>query len=147
DDDGWPLRHTYFYPAEQSDPVLIARLAEHCREGWGEIEIQLHHGVHSPDSAENTRKVILEFRDALVACGCLSQWDGVGPSRYAFVHGNWALANSAQGRCCGVDDEMQILADTGCYADFTLPSAPSSAQVGKINALYECGVPLTEAVP
>jgi len=42
---------------------------------------------------------------------------------------------------------MQSLADTGCYADFTLPAAPSSAQVSKINALYECGAPLNESVP
>ena len=147
DDEGRPFRHTYFYPAEQSDPALIARLAEHCHEGWGEIEIQLHHGVHSPDNAENTRRALLEFRDALAACRCLSRLDGVGPAKYAFVHGNWALANSAHGRFCGVDDEMQILANTGCYADFTLPSAPSSAQVRKINSLYECGAPLDKAVP
>jgi hypothetical protein len=147
DDDGQPFRHTYFYPAEQYDPVLIDRLAEHCREGWGEIEIQLHHGVHSPDNAENTRRVIAEFRDALAAQGCLSYLDGDRTPRYAFVHGNWALANSAQGRFCGVDNEMRILAHTGCYADFTLPSAPSTAQIGKINALYECAAPLDEAVP
>ena len=41
--------------------------------------------------------------------GCLSRWDGKGEPRYAFVHGNWALANSAGGRFCGVDSEMQIL--------------------------------------
>ena len=58
------------------------------------------------------------------------------------MHGNWALANSANGRFCGVDNELQILEETGCYADFTLPSAPNSAQVGKINALYECALPL-----
>jgi hypothetical protein len=37
---------------------------------------------------------------------------------------------------------MQILAETGCYADLTLPSAPNPAQVAKINALYECALPL-----
>ena len=42
---------------------------------------------------------------------------------------------------------MQILADTGCYADFTLPAAPSSAQIAKINALYECGLPLNQRAP
>jgi hypothetical protein len=86
--------------------------------------------------------VIEAFRDALVQHGCLSRWEGAGPARFAFVHGNWALANSAGGRFCGVDDELQILADAGCYADFTLPSAPSAAQISKINSLYECGLPL-----
>ena len=41
---------------------------------------------------------------------------------------------------------MQILADTGCYADFTLP-APSPAQIGKINAIYECAGPLNRQAP
>lgn len=146
DDEGQPLRHTYFYPAEEYNPSLLDRLAEHCHSGWGEIEIHLHHGVNSPDTKENTIKALVEFRDALAARGCLSQENGAGSPRYAFVHGNWALANSDHGRYCGVDEEMQILADTGCYADFTLP-APSSAQIRKINALYECALPLDQRAP
>src|SRR5665213_4573139 len=70
DDDGRPFRHTYFYPAEQYDAALIDHLDEHCRAGWGEIEVHLHHGVHRPDNADNTRKTLLEFRDALAARGC-----------------------------------------------------------------------------
>jgi hypothetical protein len=147
DADGYALRHTYFYPAEQYNPDLIDTLAEHCRKGWGEIEIHLHHGLKEPDTAENTRQVLVDFRNTLAAHGCLSRFDGSGEPRYAFVHGNWALANSAGGSCCGVDEEMQILADTGCYADFTLPSAPHRAQVAKINSLYECALPLDESAP
>ncbi|MGH9702802.1 MAG: hypothetical protein ACRD4K_05465, partial [Candidatus Acidiferrales bacterium] len=137
DDDGRPFRHTYFYPAEQYDRGLLDLLAEHCSEGWGEIEIHLHHGVKAPDTAENTRRILCEFRDRLATHGCLSRLDGTGVPRYAFVHGNWALANSSNGLCCGVDDEMKILAETGCFADFTLPSAPDRSQIGKINSLYE----------
>jgi len=147
DHDGRSFAHTYFYPAEQYDRGLIERLAEHCHAGWGELEIQLHHGLTGPDTAENTRRVISEFRDNLVRHGCLSRWDGAGGPRYAFVHGNWALANSAGGRNCGVDNEMEILAETGCYGDFTLPSAPSRTQVNKINAIYECARPLDQCAP
>jgi hypothetical protein len=147
DSDGCPFRHTYFYPAEQYDAELIDRLAEHSRAGWGEIEVQLHHGIPTPDTAEREQGVLLSFRDLLVKHGCLSQLDGDGPPRYAFVHGNWALANLVPGRFCGVDNEMQILAETGCYADFTLPSAPGFAQVAKINALYECALPLDRRAP
>ena len=148
DADGFPLRHTYFSPAEQYHERLIDRLAEHCRRGWGEIEIHLHHGLHQPDTAEATRRALVEFRDALAERhGCLSRADGDDAPRYAFVHGNWALANSAGGRFCGVDEEMRILAETGCYADMTLPSSPSPAQVSKINSLYECGLPLDERAP
>lgn len=147
DSDGRPFCHTYFYPAEQYDRSLVERLAEHCKEGWGEIEVQLHHGVKVPDTAANTRRQLMDFRNALVGHGCLSATDGSGPPRYSFVHGNWALANSARGNCCGVDTEMKILAETGCYADFTLPSAPNVSQIGKINSLYECALPLDRQAP
>jgi hypothetical protein len=148
DSDGRPFRHTYFYPAELYVPELLGGLVEHCREGWGEIEIHLHHGVTAPDTAENTRRVLAAFRGALEGHGCLSRLDGKGPVRYAFVHGNWALANTGRlGRWCGVDNELQILAETGCYADFTLPSAPNPAQVAKINSLYECSLPLEQRAP
>jgi len=143
DSDGFPFRHTYFWPAEQYDPDLVQRLAEHCHSGWGEIEIHLHHGVGSPDNAEHTRLVLENFRDALAhKHRCLSTIANSATPRYAFVHGNWALANSAGNRNCGVDNELQILADTGCYADFTLPSAPNRAQVRKINSVYECNEPI-----
>ena len=146
DDEGQPFRHTYFYPAENYDDALVDRLAEHCHSGWGEIEIHLHHGVEAPDTKENTLAAIETFRDALADRGCLSRENGAGPPRYAFVHGNWSLANSDHGQYCGVDDEMQILADTGCYADCTLP-APTTAQIAKINAMYECALPLNQRAP
>ncbi len=144
DAEGQPFTHTYFYPAEQYDKGLIEHLGEHCSEGWGEIEIHLHHGMKAPDTAENTRRQLLQFRDILASeHGALCYMDGSGPPRYAFVHGNFALANSAGGLYCGVDAEMQILADTGCYADLTLPTAPfHRAQHGKTNSLYECRLPL-----
>jgi hypothetical protein len=146
DDEGQPFRHTYFYPAENYDEALVDRLADHCHSGWGEIEIHLHHGVEAPDTRENTLAAITEFRDALADRGCLSRENGAGQPRYAFVHGNWSLANSDHGQYCGVDDEMQILADTGCYADCTLP-APTTAQIAKINAIYECALPLDRRTP
>ena len=45
--------------------------------------------------------------------------------RYAFIHGNWCLANARKDRrWCWVDEELPLLFDTGCYADYTFPSAP-----------------------
>jgi hypothetical protein len=149
DHEGRAFVHTYFYPAEQYDRGLLDRLAEHCHVGWGEVEIHLHHGMDAPDTAENTRRQLVEFRDALVLNhGLLCFLNGSGPPRYAFVHGNFALANSANGYACGVDSEMQILADTGCYADLTLPAAAfHAAQIGKVNSLYECSLPLDCQAP
>lgn len=149
DHDGRPLVHTYFYPAEQYDEELVAMLAEHCHAGWGETEIHLHHGMHEPDTPENTRRQLSEFRDQLAfRHRCLSVADGSTHPRYAFVHGNFALANAAGGLFCGVDSEMQILAETGCYADFTLPTSLwHPAQTAKVNSVYECELPLDQVAP
>ena len=149
DHDGRPFVHTYFYPAEQYDQGLVELLADHCHAGWGEVEIHLHHGIPHPDTADNTRRLLTEFRDTLaVRHRCLAVEAGSTQPRYAFVHGNFALANSAGGRFCGVDSEMQILADTGCYVDLTLPSGIwHPAQTGKINSVYECALPLNQTAP
>ncbi|HSZ61488.1 MAG TPA: hypothetical protein VK828_06805 [Terriglobales bacterium] len=149
DHDGRPFVHTYFYPAEQYDEGLVEILAEHCHSGWGETEIHLHHGIPQADTAENTRRVLTEFRDRLAfRHRCLSFEEGSEQPRYCFVHGNFALANSAGGRFCGVDSEMQLLAETGCYADFTLPTGVfHPAQTAKINSMYECGGALDQAAP
>jgi hypothetical protein len=149
DHDGQPFVHTYFYPAEQYDRGLVDRLAAHCHSGWGELEIHLHHGTDFPDTAENTRRELEVFRDALVRNhGSLCFLEGSSTPRYGFVHGNFTLANSADGYACGVDNEMEILAETGCYADFTLPTAAfHPAQIAKVNSLYECGLPLNAQAP
>jgi len=144
DAEGRPFVHTYFYPAEQYDKGLVARLASHCNTGWGEIEVHLHHGLTGPDTEENTRRQLLEFRDVLASRhGSLCYLDGAGMPCYAFVHGNFALGNSAGGRNCGVDSEMQVLAETGCYADLTLPPGLyHRTHIPKVNSLYECVLPL-----
>jgi hypothetical protein len=148
DSDGKPFRHTLFYPGEEYHAPLLERMARLQQDGFGEVEVHLHHGVEHPDTAENLRRALLEFRDRLAEeHKCLSRMDGRGEPRYAFVHGNLALGNSAGGRFCGVDSEMKILSETGCYADFTLPSAPDQSQVPRLNAIYKCGHPLDEARP
>lgn len=148
DHDGTPFRHTNFYPAEQYHPSLLKVLADMQAEGLGEVEIHLHHGVDRPDNAADLRRALETFRDQLAdEHKCLSRFEGKGMPRYAFVHGNLALANSAGGMYCGVDSEMQILLETGCYADLTLPSAPERSQVPRINAVYQCGNVLTERSP
>ena len=148
DVDGTKFRHTNFYPAEQYHPEILDVMSEMQADGLGEVEVHLHHGVERPDTAENLRKALVDFRDTLVEKHkCLSRMDGSDLPMYAFVHGNLALANSCGGRFCGVDNEMEILRDTGCYADMTLPSAPDESQVPVINQIYECGLPMNKAVP
>ena len=148
DADGTKFGHTNFYPAEQYHPDILDVMAEMQSDGLGEVEVHLHHGVDAPDNAENLRNSLLDFRDTLAERHkCLSRWDGVGDPMYAFVHGNLALANSCDGKYCGVDNEMAVLRDTGCYADMTLPSAPDETQVTITNQLYEYTSDPNFAVP
>ncbi len=148
DADGTMFRHTNFYPAEQYDHGLLSKIADLQRAGLGEVEVHLHHGVDRPDTSDSLRAQLIEFRDRLAEDHkCLSRIDGIGIPMYAFVHGNWALGNSAGGQFCGVDNEFEILRETGCYADMTLPSAPDRSQVPVLNSIYECGLPQNEAVP
>jgi hypothetical protein len=67
----------------------------------------------------------------------LSRDKETGEVVYGFIHGNWALDNCrCDGRWCGVNNELDVLRETGCYADFTLPSAPNETQTRKINSVY-----------
>ena len=69
--------------------------------------------------------------------GLLPKDKGSGEIVYGFIHGNWALDNARpDGRYCGVNNELDILRETGCYADFTLPSAPDPSQTRTINSIY-----------
>lgn len=148
DADGTKFRHTNFYPAEQYDKGILNKLADLQREGLGEVEIHLHHGVDKPDTTEDLRSQLLGFRDRLAEDHkCLSKFDGAGEPKYAFVHGNWSLGNSAGGKYCGVDDEFAVLNETGCYLDMTLPSAPHESQVPMLNSIYECALPLDQRSP
>jgi hypothetical protein len=135
DSDGRPPRHSFFYPVEEYEPEYLDALAGLCRDGYGEVEIHLH---HDNDTAENLRQTLSSFRDLLVRRhGLLARDRRNGEPVYAFIHGNWALDNSLPGgHWCGVNNELDVLRETGCYADFTLPSAPSLAQTRKINSLY-----------
>lgn len=133
DADGQPPKHTFFHPIEQYDPDVIAALADVCAASGSEAEIHLH---HDRDTAENLRATLLRGKGQLAAHGLLSR-DAEGAIRYGFIHGNWALDDShPEGRHCGVRGELAILRQTGCYADFTLPSAPNRTQTRRINALY-----------
>ena len=134
DGDGRPPQHTFFYPAEEYERSLVADLAGLCRAGFGEIEVQLH---HENDTAENLRRTLTEYVPMMADRHGQFSRDASGRLGYAFVHGNWALDNShPRGQWCGVDGELDVLAETGCFADFTLPSYPSPCQTRTINSIY-----------
>lgn len=133
DADGRPPRHTFFFPGEQYSGAYLSALARLSRAGFGEVELHLH---HDGDDASKLEHDIRAYLKAYAEHGLLSR-DADGRLRYGFIHGNWCLANSRRdGKYCGVDSELDVLFDTGCYADFTFPSAPDETQPSIVNQIY-----------
>lgn len=128
-----PPRHTFFFPAEEYHPEHLEDLRELTEAGYGEVEIHLH---HDNDTSEGLKTTLETFIHQLRGHGHLGT-DADGRPAFGFVHGNWCLDNSLpDGQWCGVNDELRVLAACGCYADFTLPAAPSPAQTHTINSIY-----------
>ena len=135
DADGRPPQHGFFYPEEEYLPEHLDKISALCADGFGEIEIHLH---HDNDTEANFRESITRF------CGILHERHGAlprdpttGELQFGFIHGNWCLDNSrSDGRWCGIDNELILLRELGCYADFTLPSAPSDTQTARVNSIY-----------
>jgi hypothetical protein len=134
DSQGAPPQHSFFYPEEEYLPEHLDALAALSRQGFGDVEVHLHHDRDTPDGL--TEK-LLRFTGVLEGAHGLLRRDEKGRLSYGFIHGNFALNNSRpDGTWCGVDDETSILLETGCYSDFTMPSAPNPTQTRKINSIY-----------
>ena len=135
DADGRPPVHSFFFPGDEYRPEHVDSLVELCRMGLGEIEIHLH---HAGDTEASLRPKFADFAEVLASRhDALPRDAATGQPRWAFIHGDWALDNSHPGGGhCGVDNELTILREEGCYADFTFPAAPDPCQPRTINRIY-----------
>jgi hypothetical protein len=135
DSDGKPPQHSFFYPEEEYEPEYLDKLSKLCQSGFGEVEIHLH---HDNDTSDHLRQTLQQFKQTLHGRhGLLSTHKTTGEVGYAFIHGNWTLDNSSpDGKWCGVNNELDVLRETGCFVDMTLPSAPSATQTSTINSIY-----------
>ena len=130
DCDGTPFLATPIsHPAEQYPPPTLEQLAELEADGFGEVEVHAHHGVEKLDhgvriSGERWKSSVIcspkstnAFRDSMDLAAvdmrlCMAIWRS--PTQWA-------------GAIRGVDSEMRILAETGCYADLTLARGAAAA--------------------
>ena len=135
DSAGKAPRYTFFFPEEEYHPTLIEPLAEMVREGIADVEVHLH---HDGEGRQNFIDRVTGFCRVLGSeHGLLRERDG--KLTFGFIHGNWALDNSRpDGRWCGLNDEIQVLRNLGCYADFTMPSGDSPTQARLVNTIYHC---------
>ena len=130
---GRPACYTFFYPEEQYHPAALDALSCLVERGIADVEVQLH---HDRDTASAFVERVGRFVDTLHTRHALLRRDEEG-IRFGFIHGDWALDNALpDGRACGLDNEITLLRGLGCYADFTLPAAPSPAQTRIVNTIY-----------
>ena len=134
DDFGRPPRFTFFYPAEEYRAWVLDDLAAMTQRGIADVEVHLH---HDGEPEAEVRGLLEQFVTRLRDDHGLLREHADGRPAWCFIHGNWALDNSRpDGRWCGLNNEITILQELGCRADFTLPSAPSPCQTSTVNQIY-----------
>lgn len=135
DANGIPLQHTWYYPIESFRGWEVDSLVKLCRLGLGDVEVHLH---HFDDSSASLRRILSDGIDSLKAHKALISPDG--ETHFSFVHGNWALDNSGAPRGnrtpCGVNDEISILLEYGCYSDCTFPAMGQTSQPSWVNKIF-----------
>ncbi len=128
-------QYTFFYPQDEYHRGVVDGVAEIVRLGVGDVDVHLHHKDEQRDSF--IEKITDFCRRLREDHGLLRQQDG--RTVFGFIHGNWTLDNSyPDGRDCGLNGEITLLRDLGCYADFTMPSIPSPTQGHVVNQIYWC---------
>jgi len=134
DADGKVPQHSWFYPPHL-DHKHLEKLVDLSSNGYGEVEMHLHHNHMTPfpDTSETLRSKILKCIEDYSRYGIFCLPDG--RRTFAFVHGDWSLDNACGDEVCGVNDEISILRECGCYADFTFPTL-GSAQPRLMNKLF-----------
>src|SRR5262249_5414037 len=52
DVDGRPPQHTFFFPQDQYRPEYLDLVAQLCEQGYGDVDIHLHHHDDTPEGLE-----------------------------------------------------------------------------------------------
>ncbi len=134
DSDSRLPQHTWFYRYDYPNYDCISILSEYAYKGFGEIEFHLHHGHDTPESfAKKICEGVAWFNQA----GAMISTEDKPQMRFGYIAGNWALDNSQRNPIfSGVNTELSILSNAGCYADFTFPAIGTNAQPRKVNSIY-----------
>ncbi len=123
DADGKMPQHSWFwyfsYSNEQGKTNFLRQLASWAYDGYGEVELHLHHAFDSQETFLNKMSEMIRLSQetgAMVTQGPRPQ------TAFGFIHGLWGLDNSRGPGACGVNNELILLRRLGCYADFTQAS-------------------------
>jgi hypothetical protein len=130
---GRPPQYTFYYPQEEYRPEFLDTLASMVRQGIADVDIHIHHDCEGEQNFVDRMSGFIETLSG--RHGLLRRHDG--RTVFGFIHGNWALDNSRpDGRWCGLNNEITLLRQLGCYADFTMPSGADPTQSRTVNTIY-----------
>ncbi len=120
DADGRKPQHTTFWYFDKSDDAekrsFLRQLGKLAYEGYGEVELHLHHWHDNEESFLGKIKHAIELSHE---AGALITAESKPRSAFGFIHGRWSLDNSRGAGDCGVNNEITLLRKLDCYADFT----------------------------
>lgn len=134
DSNGRPLQHTWFYRYDYPNSNCLKTLSKCVFEGYGEVEFHLH---HKNDNSDNFMKSLKEGVDWFNTYGAMIDFFDNRNKKFAYIAGNWALDNGRKNSIySGVNNELEILSENGCYADFTFPALGVSSQPNMVNSIY-----------
>lgn len=134
DSDGVAPQHSWFYRYDYPNDECVRILSEFVHKGFGEIDFHLHHGNDSPGSFARTIDEGVRWFNEF---GAMLTAEQSPQKRFAYIAGNWALDNGRRNDAMsGVNTELSILGDAGCYADFTFPAFSVNSQPCTVNSIY-----------
>ena len=129
DSDGRPPRHTFFYPVEEYEPEYLDALAGLCRAGLrrgrGPPAPRRRHGRRPAADAAASSRTTLADRHGLLSRDRADR--RARPTASSTATGPWTTPARTAGGAASTTSWTSC-ARPGCYADFTLPSAPSPTQ-------------------
>jgi hypothetical protein len=137
---GRPPQYTFYYPQEEYKVEILDALAKMKQDGIADVDVHIH---HDGEGQQNFIDRMSGYIETLVTRHNLLRQSN-GRTVFGFIHGNWALDNSRpDGKWCGLNNEITLLRDLGCYADFTMPYGASPTQSRTVNSIYwVCDDPL-----
>ncbi len=134
DSDGRNPQHTWFYRYDYPNIDAIKILSKYVFAGNGEIEFHLHHGYSTSEKFKETLDNGLNWFNQV---GAMYSLDGSAPRFFGYIAGDWALDNGCRNdEFSGVNNEIELLKEAGCYCDFTFPAFGNAAQPRMVNNIY-----------
>lgn len=142
DSEGRNPVHTFFFPEEDYNPLLIDTLSRMVKDGIADIEISLQNNT---DSIQTFRRKLEEFRDVLFHHHGLLRKNSTDKITFGYIRNRLSRHNTLINS--NFENELTALIDTGCYADFSNYSNTEIISISHKDCRNQCIAPDSPASP